>query len=139
MQGKGFIMIMILGNTRAVEIPTDSHLGDAIATLVRFIDAHNTMTHLASYSLVYDNSDGRWALKAQDCSTCGDEADRIDTIRVWAKVLDGGGTYLSEASGTPGSTWRQLSARGTLSGHTLIEISARIAENRTASAGEASA
>ena len=81
-RGKGFTMIHILGNTRAVEIPTDSDLGDAIATLVRFIDVHNTMSHLASYSLAYDNTDGRWELKAQDRSGCGDEADRIDTIRV---------------------------------------------------------
>jgi hypothetical protein len=121
-------MITVLGNTRAVEIPTDSDLGDAIATLVRFIDVHNTMSHPASYSLVYDNSTGRWTLKAQDCSGCGDEADRIDTIRVWATVLDGGVTRLSEQQEHQGSTRRQLSAHGTLAGHTQVEVWTHVAE-----------
>ncbi|MEY9904365.1 hypothetical protein ABIA35_000571 [Catenulispora sp. MAP12-49] len=121
-------MIHILGNTRAVEIPTDSGLGDAIATLVRFIDVHNTMSHPASYSLNYDNSNRSWTLKAQDCSAVGDEADRIDTIRAWTTVLDGGVTRLSEPQEHQGSTRRQLSAHGTLAGHTQVEIWTHIAE-----------
>jgi hypothetical protein len=88
-------MITVLGNTRAVEIPTDSDLGDAIATLVRFIDVHNTMSHPASYSLVYDNSTGRW---------------------------------LSEQQEHQGSTRRQLSAHGTLAGHTQVEVWTHVAE-----------
>ena len=123
-------MIHILGNTRAVEIPTDSDLGDAIATLVRFIDVHNTMSHLASYSLAYDNSTGRWELKAQAC-WCGDEEDAIATIRVWATVLDRGVTRLSEQQEHQGSTRRQLSAHGTLAGRTQVEVWTHIAETHT--------
>lgn len=118
-------------NAATVADVTDLNLTDAIATLMRFTQVHNTMPHLASYSLNYDNVYGRWELKAQACY-CSDEAETIDAIRMWSTVLDDGVTRLGEESGFHGSTWRQLSALGTLGGHTQIEIWAHIAETRTA-------
>jgi len=99
---------------------TDAEMADAIETLIQFSLLAPTMPKLAAWSL-RRSSTGTWKVRAMS-GFHGNEAADIDAIREWATVLDGGTTQLSDEHGTEEFGYRELSAHGTLGGHTEVVI-----------------
>jgi hypothetical protein len=103
----------------SVTVP-DAQMADAVKTMIRFASLAPTMPKVAAWSLRRNNT-GTWKVRAMS-GFHGNEAADIDAIREWAAVLDGGVTQLSDEQGTEEFGYRELSAHGTLGGHTEVVI-----------------
>jgi len=106
-------------NAISITVP-DAEMADAIETLIQFSLLAPTMPKLAAWSL-RRSSTSTWKVRAMS-GFHGNEAADIDAIREWATVLDGGTTQLSDEHGTEEFGYRELSAHGTLGGHTEVVI-----------------
>ena len=107
-------------NAITITVP-DADMADAIETMIRFVRLVPTMPKLASWYLCRSRHTDAWVLRVHS-GFHGNEAADIDAIREWATALDGGTTQLSDERGTEEFGYRELSAHGTLGGHTEVVI-----------------
>ncbi|GAA1954631.1 hypothetical protein [Catenulispora subtropica] len=106
-------------NAVSITVP-DAAMADAIETMIRFASLAPAMPKLGAWSLRRTGT-GTWKVRAMS-GFHGNEAADIDAIRQWATVLDGGTTQLSDEQGTEEFGYRELTAHGTLGGHTEVVI-----------------
>ena len=105
---------------------TPDGFDDAVTALREITSRNGDPGQLVHVTLSHDDEVG-WLVSAQSVYAF-DERERIDVLRAWARALNGG-LELSEEHvndyGTRKHCWRQLAAKGTVSG-TAVEIWAHI-------------